>query len=146
MAMRMLRFIGAPAAIFGYLLHLLLPITTALAYDAGARGDILEICTIAGVKRAPLTLGEAQGWPALAQHQPGPADADAGDGEADSGAARHPAYCPGTAPSVDLPALTLSLRPSAGIEPGAPPVPDQPAVPGSDPASGPSPRGPPLPV
>jgi len=143
MTMRMLRTIGAPAAIFGYLLHLLLPITTALAYDAGARGDILEICTIAGVKRAPLTLDEAQGWPPLAQHQPGPADA--GDGGPDSGAARHPAYCPGTAPSVDLPALTISPRPSGRMDPGVRPVPDQLVRPGSDPASGPSPRGPPLP-
>lgn len=139
----MLRIIGAPAAIFGYLLHLLLPITTALAYDIGARGDILEICTIAGVKRVPLTLEEAQGRALAANHQPAQPAPDGSDDGGDGPPAQHPSYCPGSAPAADIPPLVL-FPPSTGFVQGpAALIPGQPVLAGSDPAAGPSPRGPP---
>lgn len=144
--MRMLRAIGAPLAVFGYLLHLLLPVTTALAYDAGARSDILEICTVAGVKRTPLSVMEAQGWP-LAPEGGQEQDAAQGAGAPDDGRpAQHPTYCPGSAPAVDIPLLVLLDRP---VDCGFAQIalfPDQPILAGADPAAGPSPRGPPLPV
>lgn len=137
--MRILRAIGAPAAIFGYLLHLLLPVTTALAYDAGARGDILEICTLAGVKRAPMTLAEAQDNLV----PPGP---DAGKAADDNRPAQHPSYCPGSAPVAALPepalvpAVPAPLRVMPALSHG------QQSVRIADPGAGPSQRGPPLPV
>ena len=137
--MRILRAIGAPAAIFGYLLHLLLPVTTALAYDAGARSDIPEICTLAGVKRAPTTLAEAQDNLALS-------GTDAGKAADDKRPAQHPSYCPGSAPVAALPTPALSLSAPALVRILPAPAFHQHAGRIADPGAGPSQRGPPLPV
>lgn len=52
--MRRIKHIGAPLALYGFLLHLLLPVASALAVDQGARDTLLVICGVEGLRTIPL--------------------------------------------------------------------------------------------